>query len=277
MSNKFKKSQELLNKAYALIPSATQTFSKGPNQWPQGASPHFIEKGLGAWVWDVDGNKYLDHLMALGAVILGYGNQQVNNEIKKYIDSGMVFSQMHPLELELSEKLVNLIPSAEMVKLFKNGSDATTAAIRAAREFTGRNHIAFCGYHGWHDWYAATTSRSHGIPDFNKELSHQFNYNDVDSLRSLIQKFHKKIGAVIMEPVGVEKPNEGFLESVREICTKEGIVLIFDEIVTGFRFHIGGYQSLCGVTPDMSCFGKGMGNGMPYICTRRKSKHYEIV
>tara|TARA_A100000171_G_scaffold39370_1_gene39026 strand:- start:3729 stop:5021 length:1293 start_codon:yes stop_codon:yes gene_type:complete len=263
MFEKFKKSQEYLKKAYTFIPSATQTFSKGPSQWPTGASPNFIEKGLGAWVWDVDGNKYLDHLMALGAVILGYGNEQVNREIKKYIDSGVIFSQMHPLEIELSEKLVHLIPSAEMVKLFKNGSDATTAAIRAARAFTGRDHIIFCGYHGWHDWYVATTSRSFGIPDFNKELSHQFQYNNIDSLRSLIQSFPNKISAVIMEPVGVEKPEEGFLEEVREICTKEGIILIFDEIVTGFRFHMGGYQSICGVIPDMSCFGKAMGNGMP--------------
>lgn len=263
MSDKFKNSKKLLKQAYSFIPSATQTFSKGPSQWPTGSAPNFLEKGIGAWVWDVDGNKYLDHLMALGSVILGYGNREVNNEIKKYIDSGVIFSQMHPLEVELSEKLVDLIPSADMVKLFKNGSDATTAAIRAARAFTNREHIIFCGYHGWHDWYIATTSRSSGIPVFNKELSHEFQYNNIDSLTSLVESYPKKIAAVIMEPVGVDKPEDGFLESVREICTKEGIVLVFDEIVTGFRLDMGGFQSLCGVIPDLSCFGKAMGNGMP--------------
>jgi glutamate-1-semialdehyde aminotransferase len=258
-----KKSQNLLKRAYEIIPGATQTFSKGANQWPRGIAPHYLAKGEGAWVWDIDGNKYLDHLMALGAVILGYGNQEVNQAIKRQIDEGTVFSQMHPVEVELAEKLIAIIPSAEMIKFFKNGSDATTAAIRAARAYTGKNYIAYCGYHGWHDWYIANTTRSSGVPEFNKELAHSFTYNNIDSLVSLFDKHYCKFAAVIMEPVGVEIPNPGFLQEVKELCDKNGVVLIFDEIVTGFRLHIGGYQSVCGVIPNLSCFGKAMANGMP--------------
>lgn len=260
---KVEKSQELLKKASALIPSATQTFSKGPTQWPRGISPHFLQRGKGPWVWDVDGSKYLDHLMALGAVILGYANEEVNGAIKQQVDKGIVFSQMHPLEIEVAEKLIHYIPSAEMVKFFKNGSDATTAAVRAARGYTGREHIAYCGYHGWHDWCIAHTTRSAGIPSFNKNLSLQFTYNDIASLEKIVQENGGKIAAVVMEPVGVELPKEGFLQAIRQLCTQHGIILIFDEIVTGFRLSLGGFQSVCGVTPDLSCFGKAMANGMP--------------
>jgi len=257
------KSKSLLKRAYEIIPGATQTFSKGANQWPRGVAPHYLTKGVGAWVWDIDGNKYLDHLMALGAVILGYGNQEVNQAIKIQIDEGTVFSQMHPIEVELAEKLVAIIPSAEMVKFCKNGSDATSAAIRAARAYTGRNYVAYCGYHGWHDWYIANTTRSAGIPEFNKELAYSFTYNDINSLSSLFAKHSNKFAAVIMEPVGVEIPKPGFLFAVKELCDKNGVVLIFDEVVTGFRLDIGGYQSVCGVIPSLSCFGKAMANGMP--------------
>lgn len=259
----FQRSQELLSRAYNLIPAASQTFSKGPTQWPRGVSPHYLSSGSGAWVWDVDGNKYLDHLMALGAIILGYGQEEVNNAIKKQIDQGVVFSQMHPCEVDLAERLVDIIPSAEMVKFFKNGSDATTAAVRAARAYTGREYIAYCGYHGWHDWHIAHSTRDAGIPEFNKKITFSFVYNNVQSFKSLIDQHSGKIAAVIMEPVGVELPEPGFLESIRELCTQNGIVLIFDEIVTGFRLDIGGFQSQCGVIPDMSCFGKAMANGMP--------------
>lgn len=257
------KSKALLERAYKVIPSATQTFSKGPSQWPHGVAPSFLVKGEGAWVWDVDGNRYLDHLMALGAVILGYNNEEANEAIKKQINSGTIFSQMHPLEVELAEKLVSIIPSAEMVKFYKNGSDATTAAVRVARAYTDKNKIVFCGYHGWHDWHIALSSRSAGIPDFNQGLSFTFEYNNIDSLKALLAQHVGEIAAVIMEPVGVEKPQPGFLESVRELCSKNGIILIFDEIVTGFRFNIGGFQAISGVIPDLACFGKGIANGMP--------------
>jgi glutamate-1-semialdehyde 2,1-aminomutase/spore coat polysaccharide biosynthesis protein SpsF len=254
-------SQALLDRAQRVIPSCTQTFSKGPNQWVRGVSPHYLARGEGAWVWDVDGNKYLDYLMALGPIILGYGNRRVNDAVTAQVEEGPVFSQMHPLEVAVAEMLVDLIPCAEMVRFAKNGSDATTGAVRAARAYTGRDHVAFCGYHGWHDWYIGATTRNKGVPAAVSALSHGFTYNDIDSLKRIFAEH--AIAAVVMEPVGVEEPKQGFLQAVRELCTANGAVLIFDEIVTGFRLHMGGAQAHFGVTPDLACFGKAMANGYP--------------
>jgi len=218
-------------------------------------------RGDGAWVWDVDGNKYLDYLMALGPIILGYGNARVNEAVMRQVKDGSVFSQMHPLEVEVAEMLVDLIPCAEMVRFAKNGSDATTGAVRAARAYTGRDHVAFCGYHGWHDWYIGTTTRSKGVPASVSALSHCFIYNDIDSLKRIFAEH--AVAAVVMEPIGVEEPNPGFLPTIRNLCDENSAVLIFDEIVTGFRLHIGGAQAHFGVTPDLACFGKAMANGLP--------------
>src|SRR5688572_32060928 len=147
-----------LDRARKVIPSATQTVSKGPNQWARGVSPHFLERGEGAWVWDVDGNRYLDYLMALGPIILGYQNAAVDRAIAEQLKRGVVFSQMHRLEVEVAETIVDLVPCAEMVRFAKNGSDVTTGAVRAARAYTGRERVVYCGYHGWHDWYIGTRS-----------------------------------------------------------------------------------------------------------------------
>jgi glutamate-1-semialdehyde aminotransferase len=257
------KSRELLSRARKVIPSATQTFSKGPNQWIRGVSPHYLVRGEGAWVWDADCNKYLDYLMALGPIILGYGNQRVDEAVVRQVKDGPVFSQMHPLEVEVAEKLVELIPCAEMVRFAKNGSDVNTGAVRAARAYTGREHVAFCGYHGWHDWYIGTTTRNKGVPAAVSALSHGFVYNDVDSLKKIFDEYRSGVAAVIMEPMGVETPKPGYLEAVRDLCLKNGALLIFDEIITGFRYHLGGAQAYFGVTPDLACFGKAMANGYP--------------
>jgi len=201
--------------------------------------------------------------MALGPIILGYNNQKVNRAIYEQLKDGPVFSQMHPLEVEVAERLVDLIPCAEMVRFAKNGSDVTTGAVRAARAYTGRDHIVYCGYHGWHDWYIGTTTRNLGVPEVVTGLTHQFFYNDLNSLKSLFDQYPKQIAAVIMEPVGVEIPNDGFLQQVRDITHANGALLVFDEIVTGFRFAAGGAQAYFGVKPDLACFGKAMANGMP--------------
>src|SRR6516164_1362670 len=255
------KSRLLLERAKRVIPSCTQTFSKGPNQWIRGVSPHYLMRGEGAWVWDVDGNKYLDYLMALGPIILGYGNRRVNEAVMRQVRDGPVFSQMHPLEVEVAEMLVDIIPCAEMVRFAKNGSDATTGAVRAARAYTGRDHVAFCGYHGWHDWYVGTTTRNKGVPAEVSALSHGFTYNDIESLARIFTSH--QVAAVVMEPIGVEDPKPGFLQAVRDLCTTHGAVLVFDEIVTGFRLHLGGAQAHFGVKPDIACFGKAMANGFP--------------
>ncbi|MCC6779473.1 MAG: aminotransferase class III-fold pyridoxal phosphate-dependent enzyme [Hyphomicrobiales bacterium] len=257
------RSQELLKRATRVIPSATQTFSKGPNQWIRGLSPHYLVRGEGAWVWDADGNKYLDYLMALGPIILGYGNRRVNEAAMRQIADGTVFSQMHPLEVEVAEKLVDIVPCAEMVRFGKNGSDVTTGAVRAARAYTGRDHVAYCGYHGWHDWYIGTTTRNKGVPAAVSALSHSFAYNDLASLESLFDQFPSQVAAVIMEPMGVEPPRPGYLDAVRNSCRRNGTVLIFDEIITGFRYDLRGAQGYFGVTPDLACFGKAMANGFP--------------
>ena len=257
------RSRELLERAYSVIPSATQTFSKGPNQWARGVSPHFLERGEGAWVWDVDGNRYLDWMMALGPVSLGYGDAEVNAAIMDQLGRGVVFSQMNALEVEVAEMLVDGIPCAEMVRFGKNGSDATTAAIRAARALTGRPVVAACGYHGWHDWYIGTTTRNLGVPNEVQSLTRTFTYNDIASLEELFAEQHGRVACVIMEGVGVEPPENGFLHRVAELTRREGALLIFDEIVAGFRLALGGAHEHYCVPPDIACFGKAMANGMP--------------
>jgi glutamate-1-semialdehyde aminotransferase len=176
---------------------------------------------------------------------------------------GVVFSLPHSLELEVSEKLIELIPSAEMVRFAKNGSDATSGAIRAARAFTGRDIVACCGYHGWQDWFIGTTTRSAGVPDSIRKLTLPFSYNDIESLERILADHPGQVAAIIMEPVGVVEPQDEFLQRVRSLATREGALLIFDEIITGFRYAIGGAQEIYGVTPDMTCCGKAMGNGFP--------------
>lgn len=259
----FTQSEALLERALKVIPSATQTFSKGHTQYPVGASPLFLERGEGAYVWDVDGNRYIDYPLALGPNILGYGNRAVLEAAQRQLRLGAQFSLPTRLEIEVAEMLVERIPCAEMVRFGKNGSDATSAAVRLARAVTGRERIACCGYHGWQDWYIGTTTRDHGVPKAVKELTHPFEYNDLDSLQRLLDRHPGEFAAVILEPIGVVDPQPGFLEGVQELARKAGAVLVFDEIVTGFRLARGGAQELYGVTPDLACFGKAMANGFP--------------
>ena len=256
-------SHALKKRASKVIPSCSQTFSKAPFQFVQGASPVFLQGGKGNQVWDVDGNVYLDWGMALCALTLGYADDDVNEAIVRQLQEGTVFTLPHPLETEVSERLVELIPCAEMVRFGKNGSDATSGAVRLARAVTRRDVIACCGYHGWQDWYVGTTTRARGVPEAVGRLTKPFLYNDLDSLRGIFQDHPSRVAAVIMEPVGVVEPEPGFLDEVRAICHKNGALLIFDEIITGFRMALGGAQEYFGVTPDLACFGKGMANGFP--------------
>jgi glutamate-1-semialdehyde aminotransferase len=256
-------SQKIWNKASKIIPAGTQCLSKGPTQFVDGVAPKYLKKGKGCYVWDVDGNKYIDWGMGLRALILGYSYPAVNEAIKKQLGDGTQFTLMHPLELDLAELLIDTIPCAEAVRYGKNGSDATTAAIRAARSYTGKDKIAICGYHGWHDWYVITTDRNKGVPKVMKELSFTFRYNDIESLKELFDKYPDQFAAVIMEPVGVTPPQADFLKDVQKVTHDNGAVLIFDEIITGFRFALGGAQEYFRVTPDLATFGKAMANGMP--------------
>lgn len=249
--------------AEGVIPLGSQTFSKSPTQYPRGISPHFISKAKGAYVWDIDGNKYVDLVNALASITLGYNDRKVNRSVKKQLKQGVIFSLPGLLETKVAKLIVNLVPSAETVRFAKNGTDATSAAIRLSRAFTGREHIAFCGYHGWQDWYIGKTSKNKGVPKSVMELSHQFRYNDISSLEEIFIKYPNQIAGVILEPMNSMWPNDNFLHKVKELTKLNNSVLTFDETITGFRFSRGGAQQEFNVIPDLTTLGKGIANGYP--------------
>ena len=260
---KFDKSTAQLSRAELSIPLGSQTFSKSKTQYPVGISPLYAAKSKGAYLWDIDGNKYIDLVNSLAAVTLGYGDKGLEKSILKQLKLGVSLSLPTKIESEVAESIIDLVPSADMVRFSKNGSDATSAAIRLARAFTGRDQIVVCGYHGWHDWYIGTTSRNKGIPNAVAALTHNFRYNNIESLKSALSLNEGNVAAVIMEPMNDTYPQPGFLEEVQVLAKKAGAVLIFDEVITGFRFSEGGAQKLFNVTPDLSTFGKGIANGFP--------------
>ena len=257
------RSREYFARARTVIPSCTQTFSKGHTQFVQGVAPLFLQRGRGSHVWDVDGNEYVDYMMALGPIVLGYDDADVLAAVRAQLADGVTFSLAHPLEVEVAETLAKVVPCAEMVRFGKNGSDATSGAVRAARAYTGREMIACCGYHGWQDWYIGTTTRGRGVPAAVRALTHTFEYDDLGSLERIFAEHPGRIAAVIMEPVGVVEPARDFLPRVATLTHANGAVLIFDEVVTGFRLALGGAQERFGVMPDLACFGKAMANGFP--------------
>ena len=260
---KRERSEFLWHRAVQIIPSGTQTFSNGPNQYVNGVAPKYIQRGQGGHVWDVDGNEYIDYGLALGPISLGHAYPRVNRAIIEQLQQGISLPLLHPLQVELSELLVELIPCAEMVRFGKNGSDATAATIRLARAYTRRDKIACCGYHGWQDWYIGSTSRNLGVPHAVRQLTLPFQYNDLDSLKAIFNGNPGEVAAVIMEPTNFFEPQDGFLEEVRELAHEKGALLIFDEVITGFRMSLGGAQEYFQVTPDLAAFGKSMANGMP--------------
>lgn len=259
----YRHSEQLLERALKTIPLGSQTFSKSKTQYPYGVSPYFIRKGAGSRVWDVDGNEYVDFINSLAAITLGYQDPDVDAAVAAQLKEGVVFSLPHPIEMEVAEKMVDLVPCAEMVRFGKNGSDATAGAIRLARAFTGRDHVAVCGYHGWQDWYIGTTPRNRGVPSATRALTHTWAYNDIKSLEAVFEAHPGEIAAVILEPMNLTEPSPGFLESVKTLAHKHGALLVFDETVTGFRYANGGAQQVFGVTPDLATFGKGLANGYP--------------
>ncbi len=260
---RYLRSMKLLERAERVIPTGTQTFSKSRLYFPVGRAPQFLERGRRGRVWDVDGNEYVDLVAGLLPVVLGYCDPDVDASIRTQLERGLTFSLAAELEVELAERLVALVPCAEMVRFGKNGSDATSAAIRIARAATGRDRVLACGYHGWNDWYAGTTSRNKGVPAAVRELTHRVPYNDLEALEAALDGFPGEFAALIMEPMHAEEPAPGYLESARDLVRRHGALLIFDEIITGFRFAPGGAQELFEVVPDLACFGKALGNGMP--------------
>jgi len=257
----FSASQSLLERAKKVIPLGAQTFSKSYIQYPENTSPFFVTQGRGGHVWDVDGNQYVDLINALLPNVLGYGDETVNDAIVEQLGKGISFSLSTEVEVCLAEKLCQIIPCAEKVRFAKNGTDVTSAAVRLARAYTGRDQVLVCGYHGWQDWSIGTTSRNKGVPKVVSELSQAIPYNDLTKLAEELK--NNKVACLIMEPCNVQIPHTGYLENVLQLCEQYGALLVFDEIITGFRFSLGGAQEYFGVTPHLSCFGKAMGNGMP--------------
>lgn len=273
MKIKIDESLRLWERGKRLMPLGTQTASKGPNQFVMGVHPIYLDSGKGCLVRDVDGNEYIDHVCSLGPIMLGHVHDKTVSAIKKQLSKGITFSLMHPLEVELADLLIDVIPCAEQVRFAKNGTDATLAAVRLARSYSGKDHILkpFGHYHGWGDWNAASTDRNFGVPSCMSELIDTFGYNNLASLEEKLMT--GKFAAVIMEAVQQEMPKPGFLEGVRGLCDKYNTILIFDEMITGFRWSLGGAQEYYNVTPDIATFGKAVANGMPLSVIAGKEKY----
>ena len=272
MKIKFNKSNRFIKIVEKNIPLASQTFSKSKLFLPYKKTPLFLEKGSGCFVYDIDGNKYIDLISGLLSVSLGYNIKEINKKIQRQLTKGITLSLPSLLENDLAKKIINEIPSAEMVRFAKNGSDVTSAAIRLSRMITGKKIILTCGYHGWHEWYIGKTTMNAGIPEEMFANTKTFKFNDINSFKKVFLKNRSKVAAVILEPMNIEWPNIKFLKKIREMCSENNSILIFDEICTGFRFSMGGAQKLFRVTPDLTTLGKGMGNGFPISALVGKRK-----
>jgi glutamate-1-semialdehyde 2,1-aminomutase len=253
-------SEALWERAETLIPAGTQTLAKGPTQYVQGVAPKYLERGKGARVWDVDGNEFIDLTMAVGPVVLGYGHPSVDRAIVEQLERGITFSLMHPLEVEVAELVRRVVPGADSVRFSKTGCDVTSAAVRLARAYTGRDKVLCCGYHGWHDWYIGSSPRKAGVPAPTRALTEVVPYND---LFSLMEALDDEVACVIIEPMIFEAPEPDYLRLLKRACQAAGALLVFDEMWTGFRVALGGAQQRFDVTADLACFSKAIANGMP--------------
>jgi glutamate-1-semialdehyde 2,1-aminomutase len=256
----------LQERLHRLVPGGAHTYARGSDQYPDGMAPVLV-RGQGAHVWDVDGNEFVEYGMGLRSVTLGHGYRPVLDAVRAVLDDGLSFSRPTVHELAAAEDFLSLVPGADMVKFAKNGSDVTTAAVRLARAATGRDLVASCAdqpFFATDDWFIGTTGMDSGIPAAVRALTVSFRYNDLTSLTTLFDAHPGRIACVVLEAAtALAEPAPGFLAGVRQLCDRHGAVLIFDEMITGFRWSAGGAQAVYGVTPDLSCWGKAMGNGFP--------------
>jgi glutamate-1-semialdehyde 2,1-aminomutase len=263
--SKFAASAEHTAAARQLIPGGAHTYARGDDQYPEGMAP-VIERGAGCRVWDIDGNEFVELGSGLRANTLGHGFEPVVRAVQRYLADGVGFVRPHRLEREAAEPLIDLIPSAEMVKFGVNGSDTTSAAVKLARAYTGRDMVAVCRqqpFFSTDDWFIVTTPMSAGIPDSVRPLTVQFSYNDLASLEALFEAHPGQIAAVVLEAETVEPPAPGFFAELRQLCDRNGALLVLDEIITGFRWHERGAQYVYSIEPDLCTFGKGIANGLP--------------
>jgi len=270
------RSKQLYAEAVELMPGASQTMSKRPTAFAMGAMPIYIQRGEGCYVWDVDGNRYIDFISALGPITLGYCYPAVDEAVRRQLANGMIFSMMHPLEVEAAKAIVDMVPCAEMVRFVKTGAESTAAAARIARAYTGKEMILSSGYHGWLDTWTALSSAAsgRGVPAAYKDSIVGFTFGDTTSdrrLDALLEKHKGNVAAIIMEAASYRTMDTGdYLKWARELADKHEALLIYDEIVTGFRVALGGAQEYFGVIPDIACFAKGISNGMPVAAVAGK-------
>lgn len=268
------RSAELWRRASELVPGGTHTMSKRATAYALGAYPIFADRAKGCRIWDVDGNEYIDYVLALGPITLGYCYEAVDNAVRAQLERGMIYGLLSPLEVECAERLAEMVPCCEQVRFLKGGSEATTAAARIVRAYTGREIILNSGYRGWGDTWSAQQEppMGRGIPHCLRSLVKPFSRDDLDSLRSLLEKYRGQVAGVFVdEASGSEAPRE-VVEGHRELCDEFDVPLVYDEIVTGFRMAPGGAQEYYGVTPDLACFAKGIANGMPLAAVCGKSE-----
>jgi glutamate-1-semialdehyde 2,1-aminomutase len=259
----FARSNQLRLRMRALVPGGSHTYAKGDDQYPE-LSPGFVARGLGCHVWDVDGNEFVEYGMGLRSVTLGHAHALVLDAVRAALELGTNFGRPAPVELEAAEAVLGMVRGADMVKFTKDGSTANTAAVKIARAATGRDLVAMCADHpffSYDDWFIATTTMDGGIPKTARDETLRFRYNDLAGLATLFDRHPRRIAAIILEPERTVPPASGFLEGIQALCRRHGAVLIFDEMITGFRWSNGGAQEVYGVVPDLSTFGKAMANG----------------
>lgn len=274
----FDKSAALRKKVHDTIPGGAHTYAKGDDQYPE-RSPGFIERGKGCHIWDVDGNEFIEYGMGLRAVTLGHAYPSVIEAAYRQMQLGNNFNRPAPIELECAQMLQSLVSSAEMVKFAKDGSTVLTAALKLARAYTGRDLVAICSnspFFSYNDWFIGTTAMDGGVSHVEVELTVKFNYNDIDSLQKLFEQYPNRIAMVLLEPARTEEPKDGFLQKVIDLAHSNGALVTLDETISGFRFHQGGAQTLYGVTPDMSCFGKALANGFSLSALTGKREVMEL-
>ena len=280
------RSCDLLKIATPIIPGLTQTFSKGPQVYGfSNDVPHYIQKSLGVFTYDVDNNCYIDYSMGLGSVILGHAYPEVIDAVYRTICDGNSHSLMHPLEIEVSKKVLEICGWADMVRFGKNGSDTTTAAVRLARAYTGKKYIAVASnydngtrpYHGWHDWSAALSDMNAGIPNEIKNLTLTFEFNNSNSLLHLIDCYNGQIACIVMEGAKFVPPTKDFVTTVNEISAENNICLIIDETLNGLRMYPGGAHERFSYKPDLVTFGKSFGNGFPLSILVGKKKIMSLL
>ena len=256
-------SPALSDRIHAVIPGGAHTYAKGDDQWPANA-PALIDHGRGCHVWATDGREFIEYASGSRAVTLGHAFPAVVEAAQRELLRGTNFTRPAAIELECAEALLELVPAADMVKFTKDGSTATTAAVKLARAHTGRDLVALCVDHpffSYDDWFMGTTEVDAGIPEAHRELTLTFRYNDLDGLRDLFARYPGRIAGVILEAEKNEPPRDGFLHELQALCRAEGALFILDEMITGFRYAVGGAQALFGLEPDLSTFGKALANG----------------